>query len=74
MIRLLGLMAFLCVYQSYWEFLREGVMTDEHYPPLSFPPSHWKGFNDSYVALIPKKTGAMELRDYRPINLVSGVY
>ena len=26
------------------------------------------------MALIPKKTGAMELRDFRPISLISGVY
>ena len=33
-----------------------------------------KSLNATYVALIPKKTGAMELRDFRPISLISGVY
>jgi len=26
------------------------------------------------VSLIPKKAGAMEIKDFRPINLVGGVY
>ena len=33
-----------------------------------------KSLNVTYVALIPKKTGALELRDFRPISLISGVY
>jgi hypothetical protein len=28
----------------------------------------------TFVALIPKKTGAMEIKDFCPISLVSGVY
>ena len=28
----------------------------------------------TYVALIPKKPGAVELRDFRPISLIGGVY
>lgn len=33
-----------------------------------------RSFNATYVALIPKKIGVAALRDYRPINLISGVY
>lgn len=33
-----------------------------------------KSLNATYVALIPKKSGATELRDFRPISLISGVY
>lgn len=33
-----------------------------------------KSLNDIFVALIPKKYGAEELNDFRPISLIGGVY
>ena len=33
-----------------------------------------KRLNAMFLVLIPKKGGAKELKDYRPINLVSSVY
>lgn len=33
-----------------------------------------RSFNATYVALIPKKKGAKELRDFRPINLIGNIY
>nr|XP_025884751.1 uncharacterized protein LOC112940690 [Solanum lycopersicum] len=33
-----------------------------------------KSINATFVALIPKKLGAEELNDFRPISLVAGVY
>jgi len=33
-----------------------------------------KRFNATFLALIPKKSGAIDLKDFRPISLVSGVY
>ena len=30
--------------------------------------------NATFVSLIPKKSEAMEVRDFRPISLVGGVY
>lgn len=30
--------------------------------------------NATFIALIPKKKGAIELRDYRPISLIGSVY
>ena len=33
-----------------------------------------KSFNATYIALIPKKNGAKELRDFRPISLIRSVY
>ncbi|XP_049373036.1 uncharacterized protein LOC125838027 [Solanum verrucosum] len=33
-----------------------------------------KSFNATFVALIPKKVGEIELNDFRPISLVGGVY
>jgi len=33
-----------------------------------------KSINATFIALIPKKLGAVDLKDFRPISLVSGVY
>ncbi|WMV36832.1 hypothetical protein MTR67_030217 [Solanum verrucosum] len=33
-----------------------------------------KSFNATFTALIPKKYGAEELKDFRPISLIGGVY
>ena len=30
--------------------------------------------NDSFITLIPKKCNAVNIKDFRPINLVSNVY
>jgi hypothetical protein len=33
-----------------------------------------KSFNATFVSLIPKKADAVDVKDFRPINLVGGVY
>ena len=33
-----------------------------------------KSLNASFLALIPKKVDAMEIKDFRPIGLVGGIY
>ena len=33
-----------------------------------------KSLNTAFLALIPKKANAMEMKDFRPISLVGGVY
>lgn len=33
-----------------------------------------KGFSSTFIAFIPKKVGAMEVKDFCPISLVSGMY
>jgi hypothetical protein len=33
-----------------------------------------KSLNATFIALIPKKSGAIELKNFRPIAVVSGVY
>ena len=33
-----------------------------------------KSLNIAFLALIPKKANAMEIKDFRPISLVGGVY
>ena len=33
-----------------------------------------KSLNATFISLIPKKPGASDLKDYRPISVVGGVY
>ena len=33
-----------------------------------------RSLNATFITLIPKKPGAVEIKDFRPINLISGVY
>jgi hypothetical protein len=33
-----------------------------------------RSLNATFVSLIPKKADAVEIKDFRPINLVGGVY
>lgn len=33
-----------------------------------------KSFSAIYIALIPKKTGAKKMKDFRPISLIGSVY
>ena len=33
-----------------------------------------KSVNASFLALIPKKVGVVEVKDFRPISLVGGIY
>ena len=33
-----------------------------------------KSLNATFIALIPKKAAAVEVKDFRPISLVGGVY
>jgi hypothetical protein len=33
-----------------------------------------KSLNTTFIALIPKKIGQLELRDFKPINLIGSVY
>jgi hypothetical protein len=59
-------------FQDCWDVIKSdlmGVFQDFH--------SHnkfVKSINATFLALIPKKFGAVDLKDFRPISLVSGVY
>ena len=58
-------MAFI---QSNWATLREDVLKlfDEFYYSGKFVAS----LNSTFIGLIPKKAGAVNLKDFRPISLV----
>ncbi|KAH0709195.1 hypothetical protein KY284_010622 [Solanum tuberosum] len=55
-----------------WETLKEDLMQTIH--NFHQKETFEKSFNATFVALIPKKHGAKELKDFRPISLIGGVY
>jgi hypothetical protein len=57
-------------FQKCWDFLKTDIMN-------VFAEFHARGkfeksLNATFVSLIPKKTGAMDARDFRPISLIGG--
>lgn len=59
-------------YIKCWEVVKGDIMkTFQHfYDQWRFERS----FNATFIALIPKKKGAIELRDLRPISLIGSIY
>ena len=62
----------LAFWQSCWEFVKEEIieMFKEFYEHSSF----LKSLNNTFLVLIPKKCGAEDLGDFRPISLLGGLY
>jgi len=62
----------IAFFQDCWNVIKTdiiGVFRD-FYAHIKFV----KSLNATFIALIPKKFGAMDLKDFQPISLVSGVY
>jgi hypothetical protein len=62
----------LAFFQDCWVVIKTdlmGVFQDFH-----THSKFVKSINVTFLALIPKKFGAVDLKDFRPISLVSGVY
>lgn len=55
-----------------WDVVKEDLMNT--FQNFHSQELFEKSFNATYVALIPKKAGAMELKDYRPISLITSLY
>ena len=62
----------LAFWQSCWEFIKEEIleMFKEFYEHSSF----LKSLNNTFLVLSPKKSGAEDLGDFRPISLLGGLY
>ena len=62
----------MAFFQKCWNVVEKDVMTlfDHFHRSLEFERS----LNASFLALIPKKNNALNIKDFRPINLVSSVY
>uniref|UniRef100_A0A0V0HBD2 Putative ovule protein n=1 Tax=Solanum chacoense TaxID=4108 RepID=A0A0V0HBD2_SOLCH len=59
-------------FETFWEVLKKDIInTLSHFHSNQ---NFEKSFNATFIALIPKKAGASELKDYRPISLIGGVY
>jgi len=59
-------------FKSCWGTLKEDLMLTIH--NFHQKEVFEKAFNATFIALIPKKVGAEELKDFRPISLIGGVY
>ena len=62
----------LAFFQACWVILKADLMQVFH--QFHEHGTFEKSINATFIALIPKKPGAMEMKDFRPISLISGVY
>ena len=62
----------LAFFQACWGILKTDLMQVFH--QFHEHGTFEKSINATFIALIPKKPGTMEMKDFRPISLISGVY
>ena len=62
----------MAFFQSCWSVLKTEIMAIFHnfHTQVMFE----KSLNASFLALIPKKVDVVEVKDFRPISLVGGIY
>lgn len=59
-------------FQKAWEFIKNDVMNAlDHFHQHCYMV---RCTNASFITLIPKKKGAIELKDFRPISFIGSVY
>ncbi|RVW56146.1 hypothetical protein CK203_080827 [Vitis vinifera] len=69
----LGLDGFtMAFWQSCWEFVKVEIL--EMFKEFHEQSSFLKSLNNTFLVLIPKKGGAVDLGDFRPISLLGGLY
>jgi hypothetical protein len=62
----------MAFFQGCWDTVKHDVMAVMH---EFHAHGHFeKSMNATFIALIPKKPGALECKDFRPISLVTGSY
>ena len=62
----------MAFFQSCWGVLKTEIMAVFH--NFHTQAVFEKGLNASFLALIPKKVDAVEVKDFWPISLVGGIY
>ncbi|RVW17733.1 putative ribonuclease H protein [Vitis vinifera] len=62
----------MAFWQSCWEFIKEEIL--EMFKDFYEHSSFLKSLNNTFLVLIPKKSGAKDLGDFRPISLLGGLY
>ena len=60
----------MAFWQSCWDFIKEEVL--EMFKDFYEHSSFLKSLNNTFLVLIPKKSGAEDLGDFRPISLLGG--
>jgi hypothetical protein len=62
----------LAFFQVCWDVLKEDIMVvfSDFHVRVKFD----KSINSTFISLIPKVSGASELKDFRPISLICGIY
>ncbi|RVW26085.1 LINE-1 reverse transcriptase-like [Vitis vinifera] len=59
-------------WQNAWDFTKEEIM--EMFKEFHEHNSFVRSLNNTFLVLIPKKSGAEDLGDFRPISLLGGLY
>ncbi|RVW93878.1 Transposon TX1 uncharacterized 149 kDa protein [Vitis vinifera] len=59
-------------WQNVWDFTKEEIM--EMFKEFHEHNSFVRSLNNTFLVLIPKKSGAEDLGDFRPISLLGGLY
>jgi hypothetical protein len=62
----------LAFFQACWEVLKNDIMAV--FSDFHAHGKFEKSLNSTFISLIPKVSGAAELKDFCPISLVSGIY
>ena len=62
----------MAFFQACWGILKSDIMAVFHH--FHVTSQFEKSLNATFIALIPKKAIAVEIKDFRPISLVGGVY
>jgi hypothetical protein len=59
-------------FQACWEVLKAHIINVFH--DFHARGMFEKSLTATFIALIPQKSGAIDIKDFRPISLVGGVY
>ena len=62
----------MAFWQTCWDFVKEEIL--ELFKELYDQSSFAKSLNTTFLVLIPKKGGAEDLGNFRPISLLEGLY
>ncbi|RVW74598.1 Transposon TX1 uncharacterized 149 kDa protein [Vitis vinifera] len=62
----------MAFWQNCWDFVKEEVL--EMFKEFHEQSSFIKSLNTTFLVLLPKKGGAEDLGDFRPISLLRGLY
>jgi hypothetical protein len=62
----------LSFFQHCWHIVKHDILAVTH--EFHMHNQYEKSLNATFITLIPKKTEAMEVKDFRPISLVGSVY